>query len=333
MTSESELQQSGVLVASTQSTASTVERTREVLIDPSFLALQVSPYPDSRKVPRSILVPPTEECKRTLRNLDRVPVIDSHTIGVLYAAPGQTTEEEILSNRHGSPAYTRFLHGLGRLVHLKNQKDVYTGGLDTYTDEDGKYTYAWWNDIIQVLYHVTTLMPNRHYDPQYAHKKKHVGNDYVRIVWNDSGVPYRFDTLRTEFQFANVVIEPHSAGVIGAYTNALHDHEYFKVSCQRAAGMPEFGPLGEFKIISAESLPAYVREVSLLADFFAPVWVHTHRDTRKAEYVTNWRSRLQTIKRLRTTLAATSQPTEDLNEGSAADLAVQEKARDFTRVY
>lgn len=333
VTSESELQQSGVLVASNQSTASTVERTREVLIDPSFLALQVSPYPDSRKVPRSILVPPTEECKRTLRNLDRVPVIDSHTIGVLYAAPGQTTEEEILSNRHGSPAYTRFLHGLGRLIHLKNQKDVYTGGLDTYTDEDGKYTYAWWNDIIQVLYHVTTLMPNRPYDPQYAHKKKHVGNDYVRIVWNDSGVPYRFDTLKTEFQFANVVIEPHSAGVIGAYTNALHDHEYFKVSCQRAAGMPEFGPLGEFKIISAESLPAYVREVSLLADFFAPVWVHTHRDTRKAEYVTNWRSRLQTIKRLRTTLAATSQPTEDLNEDSAADLTVQEKARDFTRVY
>lgn len=333
VTGESEAAQSGVLVAPSMSTASTAERAREVLIDPSFLALQVSPYPDSRKVPRSTLVPPTEEFKRTLRNLDRVPVIDSHTIGVMYVAPSQITEEDILSNRHGSPAYTRFLHGLGRLIHLKNQKDVYTGGLDTYSDEDGKYTYAWWNDIIQVLYHVTTLMPNRSYDPQYAHKKKHVGNDYVRIVWNDSGVPYRFDTLKTEFQFANVVIEPHSAGVIGAYTNAIHDHEYFKVSCQRAAGMPEFGPLGEFKIISAESLPAYVREVSLLADFFAPVWVHTHRDTRTAEYVTNWRSRLQTIKRLRAALAATSQPTEDLSEDAAADLAVQEKARDFTRVY
>ena len=253
--------------------------------------------------------------------MDVTPVIDSHAIAVLYVAPGQADELQILGNRHGSPAYTRFLHGVGQLVELKGQRDVYTGGLDTSNDEDGQFAYAWRNEIAQVLYHTATLMPNRSYDPQFAHKKKHLGNDYVRIVWNDSGLPYGFDTLKTEFQFVNIIIEPHSMGAIAAYSNSLHEHEFFKVYCQRVESMPEFGPLGEFKVISAESLSHYVREVSLLADFFAPIWVHTQRDTKAVEYVSNWRSRLQRIKKVRAGLP----PLEPTNEG------VDERSRDFTR--
>ena len=128
-----------------------------------------------------------------------------------------------------------------------------------------------WDDIGQILFHTATLMPNGD-DPYCTSKKAHIGNDYVRIVWNDSGKPYRFDTLSTQFQFVNIVIEPHSRGAIAAFSNNFHEHEYFKLTVQRAHDMPAFDPVGEYKIIRAESLPLYVRQLSLLANFFSRVF-------------------------------------------------------------
>ncbi|KEP46836.1 tuberin [Rhizoctonia solani 123E] len=171
---------------------------KEMELDPSYFALQLSPYPDIRRASlRGRLVPNDDLLGRTLRSLDRVPVMDFHKVGIIYVGPGQTHEREILGNRAGSPAYTHFLDNIGRLIRLKDQKDLYTGGLDQHYDSDGKYAYAWWDVIIQMLYHTATLMPNREGDEQFAFKKLHIGNDYVRIVWNDSGKPYRFDTLAT----------------------------------------------------------------------------------------------------------------------------------------
>jgi len=294
------------------------------------MALQMSTYPDDKTSPGTLRpVVQTEEVKRMIRNLDRIPVIDSHAIGILYVAPGQTSELEILANLHGSPAYTRFLHGIGQLITLKNQKDVYTGGLDSTNDQDGRYAYAWWDDIAHILYHTATLMPNRPGDSQYAYKKMHIGNDYVRIVWNDSGHHYRFDTLQTQFQFVNIVIEPHSTGTSGAFSNSQHEHEYFKVVCQRAPGMPEFGPLGEFKLISAENLPLFVRQVSLLADFFVLVYVFTSQDTNRAEYVTNWRHRLRALRRLKDSIPGVEEMPSQVDDARAQ----LERERDFTWMY
>ncbi|KDQ17034.1 hypothetical protein BOTBODRAFT_129351 [Botryobasidium botryosum FD-172 SS1] len=311
---------------------------KDVTIDPSYMAILISPYPDTRRVSaKSKVLPSTETLKRLIRTLDHTPVIDLHKVGILYVAPGQTDEVEILGNQHGSPAYTRFLAGLGRLIRLKDQRDVYTAGLDSYADADGQYAYAWWDDTAQIVYHTATLMPNRPQDAQFAGKKRHIGNDWVRIVWNDSGLPYKFDTLRTQFQFVNIVIEPNSAGTTGAYSDSPHEHEYFKVTCQRAAGMPEFGPIGEFKLISARSLPLYIRHVSLLADFFTLIYDHTSRDTAQNEYITNWRARLQAIKRYRKDIFKDEPETEQDGVGAGADtdkpLLAQASFRDFSTVY
>jgi hypothetical protein len=82
-----------------------------------------------------------------------MPVVDFHKIGVLYAAPGQTTEQEILSNMHGSKSYIRLISSLGRLVRLKGSRelDLYTGGLDQESDIDGKWTYVWDDDVRNFL--------------------------------------------------------------------------------------------------------------------------------------------------------------------------------------
>ncbi|KAI6118094.1 hypothetical protein F5141DRAFT_1187146 [Pisolithus sp. B1] len=283
------------------------QRRKHVTVDPSFFALQLSPYPDPHRSP------------------------------MYRRRPGQTHELEILRNTHGSPAYTRFLEGIGRLINLRGQVDVYAGGLTP--DEDGEYAYAWWDDIAQILYHTATMMPNVPDDEYCVNKKRHIGNDYVRIVWNDSGRPYRFDTLATQFQFLNIVIEPHSQGAIAAFSNFrpsnVHEleNEYFKVTVQRAQGMKDFTPIGNFKLISAEKLPLLVRQLSLLSDRFASVFERTERDEVEVEVITNWRQRLQVVKRFMEKMEEVSGEEGTSEYAGAEGVMAQELYRNFTAVY
>lgn len=302
------------------------QRRKHVEIDPSFLILQLSPFPDGTTEPFVKRVHDRAAINRFVRSLDNIPVIDTHKVGIMYVAPGQTKEEDILRNVHGSPAYTRFLEGIGRLINLRGQVDVYAGGLDP--DEDGEYAYAWWDDIGQILYHTATMMPTKPEDPACNNKKRHIGNDYVRIVWNDSSLPYRFDTLKTAFQFVNIVIEPHSVGAIAAFSNNIHENEYFKVTIQSAPGMTEFAPIGFFKLISAENLPLLVRQLSLLADWFASVFSETQRDTERVIMKTNWHARLEAIRRFKKQMPQEYAPT-DIAEGVMG----QEALRDFTTSF
>ncbi|KAF8130310.1 hypothetical protein EV363DRAFT_1335827 [Boletus edulis] len=339
------------------------QRRKQVMVDPSFLPLQLSSYPSAPTHRRII---DESALPALFRNLDRTPVIDTHKVGVMYVAPGQTQELEILQNTHGSPAYTRFLEGIGRLINLRGQVDVYAGGLNP--DEDGEYAYAWWDDIGQVLFHTATMMPNATDDEYCVNKKRHIGNDYVRIVWNDGGRPYKFDTLATQFQFLNIVIEPHSSGAIAAFSNfrsavaaptdvkfsplhspllvpsggggtttPLHEaeNEYFKVTVQRAKGMKDSTPVGCFKLISAEKLPLLVRQLTLLGDWFANVFEKTERDEMEVEVITNWRQRLQVVKRFMRNMEDSS--VSDAGAGRSAEggegVMGQEASRNFTTAY
>ncbi|KAG1736216.1 hypothetical protein EDB19DRAFT_1722305 [Suillus lakei] len=302
------------------------QRRKYAAVDPAFFALQLSPYPDRMNQPASQRMVDPALLPALFRSLDQIPVIDTHKVGIMYVAPGQTHELDILRNTHGSPAYTRFLEGIGRLINLRGQVDVYAGGLSP--DEDGEYAYAWWDDIGQVLYHTATMMPSKSDDEYCVDKKRHIGNDYVRIVWNDSGIPYRFDTLATQFQFVNIVIEPHSLGAIAAFSNNFHENEYFKVTIQRASGMSDFTPVGDFKLISAEQLPLLVRQLSLLADCFASVFERTERDTKEVEVITNWRARLQKI------MAFKREKMPPLQTGGEIEGVIgQEAYRNFTATF
>ncbi len=50
--------------------------------------------------------------------------------------------------------------------------------------------------MFAVIYHVATLMPNKESDPNCNAKKLHIGNDYVTIVYNDSGEDYKIGTIK-----------------------------------------------------------------------------------------------------------------------------------------
>ena len=76
-----------------------------------------------------------------------------------------------------------------------NPRDIYLGGVDQ-GGADGKYMYTHQDDLVQLAFHVATLMPNRESDPYGNYKKAHVGNDNVVIIYNNSGQEFDVNTFR-----------------------------------------------------------------------------------------------------------------------------------------
>lgn len=276
--------------------------------DAAFFTLFLPPYSHINDHGLPIPVQETDQTRRSINVLDTMPHIDSHKIGVLYVGADQTTEQQILQNVHGSESYSEFLAGLGTLVRLRGCK-LNTGGLDREGDFDGKWTYVWSDEIQQVIFHVATLMPTRReHDPQCNYKKRHIGNDYIKIIFNDSGIRTPFDVLPGQFNFVNIIVEPHTpAGEAWkGETGALNNTQFFRVSMQQRPDMPEMGPLGFFKMVSKTSLPAFVRELALHANLFAQLFLQSvgvegksSTNRQKVEYTSTWRNRLDAIKRFK----------------------------------
>lgn len=47
-----------------------------------------------------------------------------------------------------------------------------------------------------MLFHVATAMPSLAKDPTCNEKRKYIGNDYVSIVYNDSGQEFNISTIK-----------------------------------------------------------------------------------------------------------------------------------------
>jgi hypothetical protein len=79
----------------------------------------------------------------------------------------------------------------------------YTGGLDRNSvDQDGEFALRWSDDVTQVMFHVVTFMPNNPSDQHFTNKKRHIGNDYVHIVWSESNQPYDPETITVPIVFS-----------------------------------------------------------------------------------------------------------------------------------
>jgi tuberous sclerosis 2 len=124
-------------------------------INPSFVFVQLF---SSGKFNSSEILPVMETHMSTLRMLDLIPPYEIHKIGVLYVAQGQANNEtEILRNRHGSLRYTQFLHNLGSLIAIKDAKEKKLF-VNMEAPREGNFTYVWHDEIIQMTFHVATLM-------------------------------------------------------------------------------------------------------------------------------------------------------------------------------
>ncbi|KAI1391112.1 uncharacterized protein F4822DRAFT_173851 [Hypoxylon trugodes] len=266
---------------------------------PNHLLVQLlSSMPQGNDLSRPIPLPEDEGIDRAIRMFDHNSTVDGHKVGVVYIGENQSTESEILANITGSGDYIEFLNGLGTLTKL-NGASFNTQGLDRQYDTDGQYTFCWRDRVTEIVFHVTTQMPtNLENDPQCTLKKRHIGNDFVNIIFNDSGLPFKFNTFPSEFNFVNIVISPESrASFVATRQRTPKDVEdsFYKVRVMSKPGFPEISPASETKIISLRALPDFIRLLALNASVFSLVWAHREG----GEHISAWRNRLREIRRLR----------------------------------
>lgn len=257
-------------------------------LNPSFVFLQLyhSPF-FGNEANKPLLLPKSQLIDRAVKVLDQMPPYDTHKIGVVFVGAGQANNEvSILSNEYGSKRYAQFLTGLGKLIHLKDcdPDQIFLGGLDQYGD-DGEFTYCWHDDIMQAIFHIATLMPNRESDRGCCNKKRHIGNDFVVVVYNDSGEDYKLGTIKGQFNFVEVLIKPL-------------DYESNLVTLQCRKDLEGLVDTSVAKIVSDRNLPLLVRQMALHANMAS--LVHQCRANPSDAYASKWLARLRHIKRIRT---------------------------------
>ncbi|KAK3493993.1 hypothetical protein B0T13DRAFT_449864 [Neurospora crassa] len=273
---------------------------------PSHVFLQLlAPMPQmSDPAARPVPLPDEEAVDRAIRLFDRNSAVDGHKVGVIYIGEGQTDEVEILANTIGGPDYHEFLDGLGVLTRLKGA-NFNTQGLDREYGTDGEYTYCWRDRVSEIIFHVITQMPtDLERDPRCTAKKRHIGNDFVNIVFNDSGLPFKFDTFPSQFNYVYIVITPtprHSFASARLMAKQREEEgrkaptPFYLVQVMSQPGFPEISPAAEPKVVSLTALPTFVRLLALNASVFSQIWA-----TREVgEHISPWRNRLREINRLR----------------------------------
>jgi len=158
-------------------------------------------------------------------------VIQKAKIGVLLVKEGQTEQDDMFANNENTPAFTEFLRLMGDEVVLKGFPN-YRGGLDTKWDATGKTSYYSRFAGLEIMYHVSTLLPHFPYDKQQLEKKRHLGNDICVIVFNESSRPFTANVISSQFNQIYAVVAPLT----------IDDIEYYKIDFVIKDGVPLFGP-------------------------------------------------------------------------------------------
>ncbi|CAK1546878.1 unnamed protein product [Leptosia nina] len=274
-------------------------------VSPSFVFLQLyhnmSTYPLSPHVPGEAPTMLSVGCERplkvsgaqherTLKHIDLVPPLETYKVGVLYVGPGQQDDEvAILRNEYGSVRYSEFLRALGTLVPLEGVEEpnlflnLETGG------KDGRYTYVWTDDIMQVQFHVATAMPSCARDPSCNEKRKYIGNDYVSIVYNDSGRDFNIHTIKGQFNLCVVVVEPAEPGMARVLVKTKSE----RIRTKFLSHLPPSG-----HTLSDQSVPLLARQQALHCALASQISQSLERPGAQP-YASNCLERLRLIKRLR----------------------------------
>jgi len=168
--------------------------------------------------------------QKELLSLEERQVCSGFKFGVVYAKGGQTEENELFNNEHGSEEFTEFLDLLGSRVQLKGFAQ-YNAGLDVKGNTTGSHSlYTNWKGN-EIMFHVSTMLPFHAEDPQKLERKRHVGNDICVIVFQDGATPYLPSTITSHFNHIIAVV--HYDKAVGGY----------RLGFAFKDGVPAFGPV------------------------------------------------------------------------------------------
>lgn len=196
---------------------------------------------------------------------DEHVVVTNFKFGILYQRYGQTTEEELFSNNNFSPAFEEFLDILGKRIKLKDHKG-YRGGLDIQNGHTGDTAiYEVFKDR-EIIFHVSTMLPYTEGDPQQLQRKRHIGNDIVAIVFQESNTPFSPKMIASHFLHAFIVIQP-----LDPNTSITR----YKVSVTARDDVPFFGPV--------LPCPAVLRKGQEFKEFILTKLINAENACYKAE--------------------------------------------------
>jgi hypothetical protein len=153
-----------------------------------------------------------------------------YKFGVLYMKSGQTREEEMFRNTQPSAEFQKFLSLLGDKITLKGWTG-FSGGLDVKGDRTGKHSIWTQFSGYEIMFHVSTMLPFEESDPQQVERKKHIGNDIVVIIFQDSDCTEAWNPtiISSKFNHIHAVVRPCPEG----YRLALARRD-----CVKAFGPP-----------------------------------------------------------------------------------------------
>nr|POF17755.1 tuberous sclerosis 2 protein like [Quercus suber] len=252
-----------------------------------------------------VVLPDDDGARRAIAALDRTPALDSHKAGLIYIGEGQTTETEIFRNESGSPDYRDLLSDIGTLEALRGAQ-FNTQGLDREHDTDGQHVIVWKGEGSELVFHTTTMMPGGGSDTderdRIALKKRHIGNDFVNIIFNNSGSSFTFSELYnvfpSAFSLVYIVITPSArTSFIEARTFGLaleRKDRFYRVQVLSKPGYPIVSPAEDEKVVSGVSMPSFVRDLALNECIISLM----SSPGASREYPSSWRARLEQLRRI-----------------------------------
>lgn len=180
---------------------------------------------------------------------ERRVVINHSKIGVLYAREGQTEEADMFSNSllpfppsppflpdslsahfadDPSADFKQFLELLGDRVNLLGWKR-FAADLDTRENATGTESVFREFRGVEIMFHVSTMLPFSATDPQQIARKSKVGNDVVVIVFKEGATPFPVHRIKSTFSQVYILIQP------------VPDNKY-RVSIANKVGIAPYGP-------------------------------------------------------------------------------------------
>lgn len=104
------------------------------------------------------------------------------------------------------------------------------------------------------MFHDVTKMPTSTDDVQQIHKKRHVGNDNVHIVWSEHKRNYNPATITSQFNHAHIIVYPIPNGL-------------YRIQLFQKEKIAPFGPLSNGMVLSKAILAPLVRATAMNANF------------------------------------------------------------------
>jgi len=207
--------------------------------------------------------------QRSLQQLDKINGRETIKVGLIYVAEGQEDQNVILRNETKTRPFQDFVLGLGWTVDITKHRG-FDGKLDRQNNTTGRYSTYWADAQKEVMFHDITAMPTKENDEQQIHKKRHVGNDNINIIWSEHKKDYDPFTIKTQFNHVHIIVYPLCNGL-------------YRIQVRQKPNVAAFGPLQDGMVVSKAVLAPLVRTTSINAHY-AVKYLNEEKGRRKKPY-------------------------------------------------